>query len=70
MTARADGREVARTPDGKVRIRLYVDGSIRLTIVRGTRYALRQMWFSNDGGNILLMPVEGTGEPFSGSVKS
>jgi hypothetical protein len=64
---RERGEEVAASADRTIRVRLYEDGQIRLTIVRGTRYAIRQMWFDSNGGNILLLPVEGTGEPFPGS---
>jgi len=60
------GVEVCATEDRSIRVRVYPDGQVRLTIVRGTRYAVRQMWWDDKGGNILLMPVEATGTPFPG----
>lgn len=63
------GKEVAASEDRSIRVRLYPDGSVRLTIVRGTRYTIKQMWFSGEGGNILLEPTAGTGVPFPGTGK-
>jgi hypothetical protein len=59
------GEEVAASEDRSIRVRLYPDGSVRLTLVRGTRYAVRQMFFNEKGGNILMMPVGSTGTAFS-----
>jgi hypothetical protein len=45
---------VAQTPDRTIRVYEYADGSVRVAIVKGTRYLVKGMFFGPRGGNITL----------------